>query len=101
MINHTPFIKENFRWDGMYLTYVTDPVTWAPGSRVFIARFKYSKRDRASFQKFLMKNFTVKEYLDAAKTSTPVAILKSKGWVSPTVERNSDWLRERVLDNAY
>ena len=97
MMNHTPFLKENFRWDGMYLTYIMSSF----GEYTFIARFKRNTRDRASFTKFLIKNFTMKEYFDLLRTSTPEAILKSKGWVSPTVERNSAWLRERVLDNAY
>ena len=31
---------------------------------VFIARFKYTKRDKPGFQSFLIKNFEVEEYLE-------------------------------------
>lgn len=82
-MNNTRFVKENFRWDGMYLNYVTDAKKNAWGE--FVARFKYCRRDRVSFQKFLTANFTVEEYFTARKNGgTPVGILKAKGWISPT-----------------
>lgn len=91
-MNGTPFVKENFRWDGMFLSYY-DPATAEHSRRVtgfsaqFIARFKYNRRDRASFQKFLIANFSVEEYYNARISMAPAEILKSKGWVSPTVKR--------------
>ena len=77
----------------MYLTYVMSSF----GEYSFIARFEYNKRDRASFQKFLMNHFTVDEYFDLLKNgSTPVAALKSKGWISPTEKKYSDLAREQL-----
>lgn len=52
----------------------------------FIARFKYSRKDRAGFIKFLVANFTVEEYLARLENREPPAeILKSKGYISKTV----------------
>ena len=83
MIKNTPFNKENFHFDGMYLVY--GPYMYSKESR-FVARFKYSRRDKASFIKFLIANFTTEEYFGALeKLQTPGEILRSKGWVSPTV----------------
>lgn len=80
-MNGTPFVKENFYWDGMYLSYYDPKIR-------FVARFKYNRRDRASFQKFLIANFSVQEYFDALlKSQAPAQILKAKGWVSPTMKR--------------
>jgi hypothetical protein len=85
-MNNTRFAKDNFRWDGMYLNYVTDAKANPWGE--FIARFKYDRRDRASFQKFLMANFTVEEYFAARKADlAPAEILRRKGWVSPRVAK--------------
>ena len=83
MIKNTPFNKENFHFDGMYLVY--GPYMYSKESK-FVARFKYSRRDKASFIKFLIANFTVEEYFGALeKLHAPAKILESKGWVSPTV----------------
>ena len=77
------FVKENFRWDRLYLNYVVDASQNPWG--VFVARFKYNRRDKASFQKFLIENFTISEYMEAHKSGiAPLEILKAKGWVSPT-----------------
>ena len=82
MIKNTSFNKENFHFDGMYLVY--GPYMYSKESR-FVARFKYSRRDKASFIKFLIANFTVEEYFSALeKQHAPTEILKAKGWVSPT-----------------
>ena len=83
MIKNASFNKENFHFDGMYLVY--GPYMYSKDSR-FVARFKYSRRDKASFIKFLIANFTVEEYFGALeKQHAPTEILKAKGWVSPTV----------------
>jgi len=80
-MNNTPFLKEKFHFDGMYLNYGTGSYT---KDARFVARFKYSKRDKASFVKFLIANFTVEEYFNALKDEAPLNVLKAKGWVSPT-----------------
>ena len=86
MNKNTRFNKDSFRWDGMYLNYVVDEKTSPWGE--FVARFKHNRRDRASFQKFLTGNFTVKEYFDAlAANRSPAEILQAKGWISPTVKK--------------
>jgi hypothetical protein len=73
------FIKENFNYDGMYLTYGT--------SRKFVARFKYIKYC-ASFKSFLIKNFSVSEYFDAYDSGTsPLDILESKGFMTPHAKK--------------
>lgn len=94
-MNGTPFVKENFRWNGMYLWYY-DPALaeqFGAGRENFVARFKYNRRDRASFQKFLIANFSVEEYFNAMnKLQAPAQILKSKGWVSPTMKRAREFI---------
>jgi hypothetical protein len=73
------FIKENFNYDGMYLTYGTE--------RKFVARFKYIKYC-ASFKSFLIKNFSVSEYFDAYDSGTsPLDILESKGFMTPHAKK--------------
>lgn len=73
------FIKENFNYDGMYLTYGPD--------RRFVARFKYIKFC-ASFKSFLIKNFTTSEYFSAYDSGTsPLDILESKGFMTPQAKK--------------
>jgi hypothetical protein len=64
-------IKELFKIDGEYLRY----------NGKIVARFKYSKKLRPSFRKFLINNFTTEEYF-AAKDSgiAPFDIAEAKGW---------------------
>lgn len=53
----------------------------------FIARFKRNKKNRSGFISFLVKNFTVEEYLDKRnKGISPMMILEAKGYVSLTVK---------------
>lgn len=75
------FTKENFNWDGMYLTYGSE--------RKFVARFKHRGGDCASFTNFLIKNFTVEEYFDLTEKQNvlPLKALENKGYVSPTVKK--------------
>lgn len=70
------FDKTQFNFDGMYLTYGPD--------RKFVARFK--RGGMGSFKSFLIKNFTVEEYFSSDK-ETPLAILESKGYVSPNMAK--------------
>ena len=90
MNNNTPFIKNLFHFDGMYLNYGSGQYT---KDARFVARFKYNKRDRSSFVKFLIANFTVDEYFSALKIYAPSRILTAKGWISPTVAKSLQQLR--------
>lgn len=79
----TKFDKDQFNYFGGYLTYGQ-----YPERPKFIARFKYSSRDKAGFMSFLVRNFTVEEYLGRIQAGeTPVKILESKGYVSATVKK--------------
>jgi hypothetical protein len=85
------FNKDFFNWDGMYLFYAIDgnQRNTAPDNYKFVARFKYSTRDRRGFQSFLTKNFTVEEYFSALEGPGPVGpvnVLEAKGYVSATVK---------------
>ena len=73
----TKFANKNFHYDGMYLKY----------DGKFVARFKYNKRDRLGFQKFLVNNFTPLEYFTRLMTQAPLDILKSAGYVSASEKR--------------
>jgi hypothetical protein len=78
------FNKEQFNFDGMYLTYGAE--------RRFVARFK-RRSAKESFQAFLIKNFTVEEYfarIDAKES--PLKIVEDKGYILPHIKR---WLKER------
>jgi len=85
----TAFVKENFEYHGGYLNYrVSDDYKVHPK---FVARFKYSAKDKPAFITFLKKNFTVEEYFDrignGCTGESPVGILESKGYVSTTVKK--------------
>lgn len=71
----TTFVKQNFNFDGMYLTYQGE----------FVARFK--RGGMASFRNFLVKNFSVNEYFNAMLEESPLTILESKGYVSPIMKK--------------
>ena len=74
------FQKEKFEWDGMFLTY--------GDNRDFIARFKYGRKPYKTGITFLVKNFTVEEYLGLIDHKNPehvapITALETKGFVSP------------------
>jgi hypothetical protein len=80
------FDKSQFQYSSKYLTYGPD--------RKFVARFKYGSK--ASFQAFLIKNFTVEEYFslletvkdDASRrTYAPLEVLELKGYLSDNCKR--------------
>ena len=76
------FVKDNF-YGKEYVNYME-----ADGTPRFVARFKYAKGDKASFIRFLVKNFSVEEYfgmLDAGKA--PLEVLQTKGYVQSHVKR--------------
>lgn len=78
----TKFDRNSFYRSGDYLQYFVDDKSTSK----FIARFKYGKKDLAGFKSFLIKNFTVEEYLERLSNGEgPVKILESKGYVSKTV----------------
>ena len=91
----TKFNKELFTWDGMYLMYEGEYVgqptmdevhpnchpSWVGvGKPAFIARFKYGSKPWKTFRNFLVKNFTVEEYLDLANATSPIEAVRVKGW---------------------
>lgn len=71
------FIKEQFNFDGMYLTYGPD--------RKFVARFK--RGGMADFKRFLIKNFTIEEYFGKLVGSAPLTVLETKGYESPMIRK--------------
>lgn len=74
------FVKAEFHNDGPYLTYGAD--------RKFMARFKYTLRDRAGFVAFLVKHMTVEEYFAARNAGqSPLDILEARGYISATVRK--------------
>lgn len=105
----TRFQKDLFRWDGMYLHYTgrhTQSKNWDelypnthPGNvgvnkPEFIARFKYGSKPYKTWINFLVKNFTVEEYVHltqyehmGGKGMTPLAAMQLKGFVSPNRKR--------------
>ena len=65
------FVRNDFSYHGTYLTYCGH----------FIARFKYQPRTRGRFTTFLIKNFTVEEYLGFLDMGeTPLGALRLKGY---------------------
>tara|TARA_B100001094_G_C17556970_1_gene496500 strand:- start:63 stop:401 length:339 start_codon:yes stop_codon:yes gene_type:complete len=104
----TKFQKDQFRWDGTYLHYMgrhTKSVNWdelypdchpsnvGVNKMEFIARFKYGRKPYKTWINFLVKNFTVEEYVELTKNChmsngmTPLAAMKSKGFKEPNRKR--------------
>ena len=81
-----PFSTSNIFTDGDYLLYCPQGYNFDYCAR-FLARFKHTKKHRASFKKFLIRNFTPEEYLEMIDPNgggmTPVEALRSKGWEDP------------------
>jgi hypothetical protein len=74
----TSFVKEKFQDDGMYVNY----------DGKFVARFKYARGGKASFIKFLIKNFTVEEYFGLLESgNAPLQIAESKGYLLPHIKK--------------
>jgi hypothetical protein len=91
----TKFNKELFTWDGMYLMYSGEyagqptmdevhpnchPDYVGVGKPAFIARFKYGRKPYKSWINFLVKNFTVEEYLNLAEATSPLEAVRVKGY---------------------
>jgi|TARA_B100001094_G_scaffold206632_1_gene200521 hypothetical protein len=93
--NMTPFIKEEFTWDGMYLMYrgkhtksvnmeVARPdchPSWVGLPKPeFIARFKYGYKPWKAWVNFLVKNVTVEEYLALSEEIHPAPAMRELGY---------------------
>ena len=93
MSNTTRFIKEDFTWDGMYLMYTGEhtqskyyelpchPTRVGTPRSEFIARFKYGNyKPWKAWVNFIVKNFTVEEYLSLSTETSPREAMKSKNY---------------------
>lgn len=78
-------------WNLDLFNYYGRELTYGKGiaNSKFIARFKYTPRDRKGFQKFLVENFTPAEYFELREKYGffPLAILQRKGYISLTVKQ--------------
>ena len=99
----TNFIKDNFRFDGMYLMYTGDqgycteyyadepgthPTRVGKARDMFVVRFKYGSKPWKTWVNFMVKNFTVEEYATRiAHNESPVAIMQSKGFLEPALKK--------------
>lgn len=75
----TQFSNENLNDSNGWLSYGPE--------RKFVANFSKRGGGKATFVKFLIKNFTVEEYfemLDANKS--PLGIVETKGYVLPHIK---------------
>ena len=73
------FHKDLFKYSGGYLMYGNNL-----NDQVFIARFKYGKKNWRTWANFLCKNFTVAEYLQAADETSPREAIEAKGFYDDT-----------------
>mgnify|MGYP003651282729 FL=1 len=96
VVNHaTPFNKEEFHWDGMYLMYngrhsqsINMEVVWpdchpslhGKPRPVFIARFKHGHKPWKAWVNFLVKNATVEEYIKLSEEDHPVGAMGKIGY---------------------
>ena len=76
------FHKDLFSYHGGYLMYGNNL-----NDQVFIARFKYGKKNWRAWANFLCKNFTVEEYLQASEETNPRDAIESKGFYDETTVR--------------
>ena len=76
------FHKDLFSYNGGYLMYGNNL-----NDQVFIARFKYGKKNWKAWANFLCKNFTVAEYLQAADETSPREAIEAKGFYDETTVR--------------
>lgn len=96
----TPFNKDNFIWDGMYLVYSGDqgdagyyyiatknthPSRVRTAAPIFVARFKYGSKPWKSWVNFIVKNFSVEEWYALQQNGvTPVDAMSSKEFIHST-----------------
>ena len=87
----------------VYVNHHSTPAPCPWEQRLFVGRFKYARpgTNARSFAKFAAANFTPAEYLArVAAGETPLAILKSKGYVSPN-ERRARRLDAELVARQY
>ena len=92
----TPFQKDLFRWDGMYLHYEgrhgltrnyeedypdCHPTRVGTPQPIFIARFKYGRKPYKTWINFICRNFTCEEWVMVQKENrAPLRIMQAKGY---------------------
>lgn len=91
----TNFKKENFYFDGSFLTYNGSyegsqnmdefnpnchPSWIGKMKPAFIARFKYGRKPYKSWINFLVKNATVEQYLQLAEENNPLEAMRILGF---------------------
>lgn len=91
----TPFNKDEFTWDGMYLMYRgrhTESVnmevaypechpSWIGKPKpAFIARFKYGSKPWKSWVNCITDNYTVEEYLAEVRETSPLEAVQKMGY---------------------
>lgn len=91
----TKFAKDQFFWDGMYLTYRgrhtesrnmeevhpdCHPSWIGKNKPEFIARFKYGSKPYKSWIKCLVKHYTVEEYLKVSRETSPLEAVQRVGY---------------------
>jgi hypothetical protein len=101
----TKFVKELFTSHGGYIHYTGDyegrpvyeepchPTRLGKGKDLFIARHKY-KKPGVGYINFIIKNFTVEEWVEAVKTNAPLKVMESKGYLLP-------WVKKMVVEAGY
>ena len=108
----TQFKKEEFTWDGEYLMYRgawkgaklmmdvhpdAHPSWKGKVKPTFVARFKYNKKDKPKFLKFLIANFTCEEYFNHMETfkMSPMDVMIGRGYLdyldSLAPKKNDDY----------
>ena len=91
----TQFSNENLIDSNGWVLYA--PQGWATphAERKFVANFSKRGGGKATFMKFLIKNFTVEEYFEMLDANiSPLKIVETKGYVLPHIKK---WLKERGL----
>lgn len=89
------FERARFSYFGSVLTYAMPD-----GTSQFICRFKHDPKSRPSFVTFLIKNFTVEEYIERLEVrgEAPFPIANSKGYVSHNQKKAAQY---RTLAAAF
>lgn len=83
----TQFSKENLIDSNGWVLYAPQGWDTPHAERKFVANFSKRGGGKATFMKFLFKNFTVEEYFemyDAGKA--PLKIVETKGYVLPHIK---------------
>jgi hypothetical protein len=92
----TPFQKDLFRWDGMYLHYEgghgltrnyeedypdCHPTRVGTPQPIFIARFKYGRKPYKTWINFICRNFTCEEWVaEYNEVRAPYKMMRARGY---------------------